>query len=119
MKVKLTQLAKVIARRNGLEVSELTGHSRRFYYAHPRFTFIWIARRKLGHSTTQIARFLEGRDHTSICHATKRAEKLGLATPELVADILTEAQELTEIEMAKIVLSNKSMEAVNANQAKS
>ena len=119
MKVKLTALAKVVAKRNGLHITELTGHLRKNYATHPRFTFIWIARRKLGHSTTQIGRFLEGRDHTSICHATKRAEKLGLARPELVADIMEEAQILTEQEMSLMLRDNKEMERVNANQPKS
>lgn len=100
--IKMNSLAKVVARRHRVRASDLTGQSRGRWVAHPRFKFVWIARYKLGHSTSVIGRFLGGRDHTTIIHASRQAEALGLISPETVDDILLEAEGQTQVDMEQL-----------------
>ena len=100
--IKMNSLAKVVARRHHVRASDLTGQSRGRWVAHPRFKFVWIARYKLGHSTSVIGRFLGGRDHTTIIHASRQAEALGLISPETVDDILLEAEGQTQADMEQL-----------------
>ena len=91
-KIKMQSLAKVVARSHGIRVTDLTSPSRGRYAAYPRFTFEWIARNKLGYSTTQIGRFLGGRDHTTVIYGARQAEELGLIEPDKIDLMLEQAQ---------------------------
>lgn len=100
-KIKMQALAKVVARNHGIRVTDLTSPSRGRYAAYPRFTFEWIARNKLGYSTTQIGRFLGGRDHTTVIYGARQAEELGLIDAESVHSLLEQAQTENENQLTK------------------
>lgn len=102
--IKMHSLAKVLARHHQVTASELIGHSRVRSITLTRFKFCWIARYRLGHSTTAIAKFLGGRDHTTVVHATRQAERLGLICNQTVNDILDEAKDQTVIDINRLKL---------------
>ena len=92
MRVKMQSLAKAVARSHGIRVSDLTSSTKSRYAVYPRFLFSWIARNRLGYSTSQIGRFLGGRDHTTIIYGSRQAEALGLVDADNVHDLLEQAK---------------------------
>ena len=100
-KIKMQSLAKVVARRHGIRVTDLTSPSRGRYAAYPRFVFEWICREKLGYSTTQIGRFLGGRDHTTVIYGARQAKRLGLVNAENVHEFLEQAKAENETQLNK------------------
>lgn len=60
----------------GAEVRGITGPHRSPAYARPRFAAIWVVRATLPLSLPEIGRRIGDRDHTTILHALRRAERL-------------------------------------------
>lgn len=90
MKTHMKHLAKAVAVRHCVTYDEIVGESRVRSIFKPRAMFCHIAYEHLGKSTTQIGRFLGGRDHTTVIHARRRAKEFGI-DPALVAEILIDA----------------------------
>ena len=67
------KLSKVIACECGIELMALRGHSRARKIAEPRQILCYIAYNKLGLNLNEIARYLNGRHHTSILNAVHKS----------------------------------------------
>lgn len=90
MKANMKHVAKAVAAKHQVTYDELIGQSRARSIYKPRAIFCYIAYNHLRKSTTQIGRFLSGRDHTSIIHARRRAEDFGIDVVS-VTEILCDA----------------------------
>lgn len=72
-----------VAKYYNITTNELKGPSRKRVHTIPRFVFCYLVRKHTKKSLTQIAAFLDGRDHTTILHAVRSAEERKLVTEEL------------------------------------
>ncbi len=77
MKIKLQHLAKVICQQHGVSKDDFFGGCRKREFVRPRFVFYHIATQRLGYSYCHTARFLGGRDHTTVISGSKKAVKRG------------------------------------------
>lgn len=74
---RMAELCDVVARQHGVNTIDLRGPSQHRFIAWPRQAFMAHAR-AAGYTTTQIGRFLGGRDHTTVIHGSRRhAEREG------------------------------------------
>jgi len=77
MKIKLQHLAKVICRQHNVSKDDFFGGCRKREFVKPRFVFYHIATQGLGYSYCHTARFLGGRDHTTVISGSNKAFKRG------------------------------------------
>lgn len=70
---ELMGMAKEIARDAGISMTDLFGHSHKPRHAQPRQFLMWRARQE-GHTYESIGAFLS-RDHTTIIHGVRQAQK--------------------------------------------
>lgn len=68
----MAQIALEYAKRYDMDVVTLRGREQRQALSLPRARAM-AAMQKAGFSTTQIGRYMDGRDHTTVCHAIKLA----------------------------------------------
>jgi chromosomal replication initiation ATPase DnaA len=71
---KLWQMARDFCEEHGVQLRDLRGPSRERWIAWPRQDFMLRAY-EAGYSYPRIARFLGNRDHTTIMHGVKAAER--------------------------------------------
>lgn len=64
------------ARLTGISVARLTGDERSAEVVRARWAAVWVIREYSGLSLSHIGRHFGDRDHTTIWHACKRADKL-------------------------------------------
>lgn len=65
----LPSILNAAAKYYNAEPADVISHSRSYRLTRPRQVFIWLARKWTDHSTIELGKFLDGRDHTSICYA--------------------------------------------------
>lgn len=70
----MAEIALASARAYGIDVADLRGRDRRRALAILRQDAM-AAMKRAGFSTTQIGRYFDGRDHTTVLHAVRMAEK--------------------------------------------
>jgi hypothetical protein len=68
-------LLNAAAAKHGVPVSDILSDRRPNRVVHCRWELMWELRQQTTWSTPQIAKFLGGRDHTTILHGVKRHEQ--------------------------------------------
>jgi len=73
-----------VAKEAGVSAADLIGPNRKKALTHIRFIAVWVIRQRCPHmSYPAVGRLLGGRDHTTIIHASKRAEEEMAKQPRL------------------------------------
>jgi chromosomal replication initiator protein len=75
------QIQSAVAIAFGITKAELTGNSRCYRLTHPRALAIMLAKELTGASYPQLGRAFDGRHHSTVMHAHKRAHNLIDAFP--------------------------------------
>lgn len=68
----MNSLAKAVCTVFSVSKDEFFSHNRPVWLTTPRHVFYYLAYRHCHQSTTQIGKFMNGRDHTTIIHGKKR-----------------------------------------------
>lgn len=76
----MASIAAEVAIKHGLTVADLQSRRLGFRFAHPRQEAMALMR-LAGKSTTQIGRFLGGRDHTTVLHGCRAHRARSLNVP--------------------------------------
>lgn len=84
--ITMFSLATVVSKHYGITVDELKSHSRKQKHYKPRAVFCALARTHTKQTYPNIARYLSGRDHTSVIHSAKRAPRY--ATEETLKKLI-------------------------------
>ncbi len=71
---EIERIAKEVGQARGVSLACLRGVSRGWAISHPRQEAMWIAYQTGQYTTTQIAAYFGGRDHTTVLHALRRVE---------------------------------------------
>jgi chromosomal replication initiator protein len=71
-----SEIIERVARHFGLEVSQLTGRSRKRDIARPRQIAMYLIREETGASLPEIGGILDGRDHSTILYGCERVAEL-------------------------------------------
>jgi chromosomal replication initiator protein len=77
------------AQLSGASLNDLRSDRRARSIAYPRFAAMWAVRHLTSYSLPQIGRALGGRDHTTIMHGIRQADRLRESNPAFRA--LTDA----------------------------
>ncbi len=81
--ITIDQVAKVIARRFKLKLSELKSTTRRQEVVRARSLAMYLARQLNGNSYEKIGRYFGNRDHTTVLHACRKTQSQVLTDSEL------------------------------------
>lgn len=87
-KLTISDIQRVVREYYGLQVGELTGHSRARAVSWPRQVAMALARRRTNLSLPQIGQRFGGRDHTTVIHALRAVEDRTRADCNHAADVL-------------------------------
>ncbi|QDV21722.1 helix-turn-helix domain-containing protein [Aureliella helgolandensis] len=93
----LPSIAKVVARRLRVRLTEMRGATRDANIVRARGLAIHLARKLTPASLQQIGQFFGGRDHSTVLHASRKVENLIESDPEL-ANLIRDIQ--ADLEMA-------------------
>ncbi|MEX1223251.1 MAG: helix-turn-helix domain-containing protein, partial [Pirellulales bacterium] len=81
--VELPQIGKAVLRKFGLQLSDLTGKSRRRHIVAARSVLMYLARQLTDHSLAGIGRYCGGRDHTTTLHNCRKIAEQINTDPQL------------------------------------
>lgn len=75
-RVLIKDIASAVAKKHGISLIQLRGHSRAHYICMARFEAWWLCREFLACSLPQLGYFFGRRDHTTILHGIRRHQQL-------------------------------------------
>ena len=81
----MARIASLVAREFNVPVRQLKGDRRGQEYARPRHLAMLLMKHWTTGSFGVIGRFLGGRDHTTVLHGIRKAEKLLTIDPDMTA----------------------------------
>ena len=94
--VNIEEIAKAVATRFNLKLSDLQGKKRSKSIALPRQICMHIARRLTEYSLQEIGGFFGGRDHTTVMYADEKIEKLIKEDPRIRMTVTEVKSELAK-----------------------
>ena len=84
-------IAKVVARKMGVKISDMRGSTRQANIVRARGLAILLARRLTSESLLQIGSFFGGRDHSTVLHACRKTDRL-LSSDSELSRVLADVQ---------------------------